>query len=239
MTRIMRTQDAALSAARRYCAEHYPDAKLVLLCGSWARGTAHDDSDIDIVVLNPGMSELVFEGATFESWLVEVCALSPERVSDLFDAAKGNRSAPVPHQVLDGVLVLGDEITAKRIKDMALRVISDGPKPLSQEEQLELRWSLTTLLLDLQHAETAELPALAAQCYTDLAMAALDAAKAWRGERKTLRRALAQIYPEMAKRLDEGLRHACQGDPNPLVDVGRAVLKSLGGELRTYVERYQ
>ncbi|MCB0061949.1 MAG: nucleotidyltransferase domain-containing protein, partial [Caldilineaceae bacterium] len=63
MTRIMRTRDAAISAARRYCAEHYPNAKLVLLCGSWARGTAHGDSDIDIVVLNPGMSELVFEGA--------------------------------------------------------------------------------------------------------------------------------------------------------------------------------
>ena len=238
MARALRTQKAAVSAARRYCAAHYPDAELVLLCGSWARGTAHSDSDIDIVVLDPGVSELIFEGVTFESWLLEVCALSPEGVSGLFDAARRNRSAPVPHQVLDAVLVLGDEATAQRVKDKARRVLREGPEPLSEEERLELRWSLTTLLLDLQHSDSAEIPALAAQCHTDLAKAALDAAGAWRGERKTLRNALAQILPEVTERLDEGLRRACQGDPDPLLVTGREILRSLGGELRTYVERY-
>jgi len=83
-----------------------------------------------------------------------------------------------------------------------------------------------------------QVPALAAQCYTDLAQAAFDAAGAWRRERKLLRRALVQVLPGMAERLDEGLRRACEADRGPMLDVGREVVESLGGELRTYVERY-
>jgi len=72
---------------------------------------------------------------TFEDWLLEVCALSPNSLPRLFDAARRHRSAPVPKQIVEGILVVGDETTAQRVKEDARRVLREGPKPLSAEEQ--------------------------------------------------------------------------------------------------------
>lgn len=102
---------------------------------------------------------------------------------------------------------------------------------------LDLRWSLTSLLADLAHVADNEVLALAAQCYSQLALAALDSARAWRGERKGLRRALVESAPALAQRLDDALRAAVQGSRLPLLQTGHEILEALGGSRRTYVER--
>jgi predicted nucleotidyltransferase len=108
-----RDLEHAVDAVHRYSDACFPDASLVLLCGSWARCAAHDDSDLDVVVLDPGMTDVLFQSVTFESWLIEVCALSPARVADLFSAGRQHRSAPVPHQVVDAIVVRGDKVAAQ------------------------------------------------------------------------------------------------------------------------------
>lgn len=233
-----RTLKTAIDAVNRYCHATYPEATLVLLCGSWARDAAHDDSDLDVLVLDPGMTEILFEGVEFESWLIEVCALPPARLPDLFRASTRHRSAPVPHQVVDGIVVRGDEAVAREVEDAARQVLGDGPAPLSDAERLEVRWTLTALLRDLEHATVPEVPALAAQCHTATAKAVVDTAGGWRAERKALRRALVETEPGTAERLDDGLRRACQGAPAPLLTLGREILATLGGEQYTYTERY-
>lgn len=228
----------AIDTVRRFCDASFPGASLVLLCGSWARGQARADSDLDVIVVDPGMSDILCQAVTFDSWLIEVCALPPARIEHFFGEGKQHRSAPVVNQVLDAIIVSGDKALARQIRETALRVLRDGPNPLSDVERLELRWGLTALLNDLAHVTVSEVPAVAAQCHTALARASLDSACAWRGERKALRQALVQASPALAERLDQGLIAACQGDRQPLFEVGQEVLAALGGTQRTYVERY-
>lgn len=75
-------------------------------------------------------------------------------------------------------------------------------------------------------------------CHTQIAQAAIDSVCGWRGERKTLRRALAEAAPDLVDRLDDGLVIACHGDRQLLLDIGHEVLNDLGGCQRTYLERY-
>lgn len=224
--------------ARRFVAQRFPDASLVLLCGSWARGDAHEDSDLDLFIVDATVPDLLFEGLRFEEMIIEVCALAPQRVEPFFTGSAQHRSAPVPRQVLDGLVVHGEPRYAAQIKNCAQRILAAGPQALDEPELLELRWRLTALLNDLAHVPTDEVPALAAQCHTQLALAAIDRERGWRGERKTLRRALAEVAPDLVARLDEGLVTACGGDRQQLLTIGRELLAKLGGSQRTYLERY-
>lgn len=228
----------AVDAARRFCEARFAGAALALLCGSWARGSAHVDSDLDLFVLDDGMKEILFEGVQFDDWIVEVCALSTLRMEAFFRSSALHRSAPIPKQVLDGILILGEQDTAAVVKGLAWTVLEEGPQPLSAKENLDLRWNLTCLLSDLSHVADAEVLAVAAQCHSQLALAALDGARHWRGERKALRRTLLTIAPGVVERLDHGLRAAVQGDRLPLLEIGREILGALGGSQRTYVERF-
>jgi hypothetical protein len=236
---VDRDQARATEVARRFVRARFPGASLAMLCGSWARGCAHADSDLDLIVVDAGLDgEVLFEGALFESWVVEVCVLPPERVASFFGSSAEHRSAPIPKQALDGIVVIGDEAAAEQLRAIAKQVLDKGPRPLNENEGLELRWSLTCLLADLAHVADDEVVAVAAQCHTQLARAVIDGARAWRGERKVMRRALREIAPAVADALDAGLRAACEGDRGPLLEVGEQILERLGGHQRTYVERY-
>lgn len=229
----------ATEAARRFSNARFPGASLTMLCGSWARGCAHPNSDLDLIVVDPGLDdEVLFEGVLFESWIIEVCALPPHRVESFFRGSAEYRNCPIPKQALDGILVIGDSAAAKELQAIAKQVLERGPQPLSEKEALDLRWNLTVLLADLARLPEDEVLAVAAQCHTQLAQAVIDGARAWRGERKALRRALLEIAPAVAEDLDAGLRAACQGDRLPMLQTGLQILERLGGSQRTYVERY-
>lgn len=229
--------DAVIDTARRFSNASFPRASVVFLCGSWARGQAHADSDIDLVVVDTDGTDILFQGVVFEFWVIEVCAIPPVRIESFFNESKKWRSAPVVHQIVDAIVVTGDLDLARQIQEAAHRIVRDGPNALSEVEMLDVRWNLTVLLEDLKHADETEIPSLAAQCHTALARASLDGARSWRGDRKTLRRALAGILPDVARRLDQGLISACHGDRHSLLQIGHEILASIGGPARTYVER--
>ena len=115
---------------------------------------------------------------------------------------------------------LSDCAARKQVKVSSTRIACELPN-----------WANVT------HATAAEIPALGAQCHTELGRAVLDSSGSWRAERKLLRTSVARVAPAVADRLDEGLRLACQGDPSSLLELGREILGALGGELRTYSER--
>lgn len=233
-----KTLELVIETTRQFVQQYYPEASLVLLCGSWARHTAHSDSDVDLFILDPSMNDLHFEGRVFDSWLIEACVLSPQRVQELFSSSARSRTAPVPHQVVDGMLVLGSPRDAEQIKEMAQKTLLDGPQELDETEKSDAQWYLTVLLDDLAHVPEDEVPALAAQCYIQIAKDAIDAVRSWRGDRKRLRRTLQDAVPELAKPLDNALIEAINGNREPLVNIGYTVLEMLGGRKRTYVENY-
>lgn len=236
--RRMDTQ-AVHDLALRFQKTRFPQATLVLLAGSWATNSAHGDSDIDLFILDPTRPDVLFEGVLFESCLFDVCAVSPDQVNALFQASIPHRSGPTIHQLMTHHVVAGDHEEAAAIIELARTVVTTGPAELPPEERDELRWQLSTWLVELRHAAPHELPALSAQCYCLLAKALLSANRQWQGEGKSLHRLLALAFPELAERLDAALVAACNGNRAPLFGLGQELLQQIGGPLRTYKETYK
>ncbi len=234
MSREQLQLNNALEATRRFVHEHFPKASLVLLGGSWAVGQAHVDSDLDLVVIDESVERVFFEGVAFDGWIVEVCAISPNYVQTFFENSAKYRSAPVPGQVIDAVLVKGTPSIADTIRALAKKVLAGGPTPLTDAERSEVRYDTTLLRNNLQHASKEALPALSAIAHTQLSRAVLDAADRWRGERKALRRLVRGVDAVLSDRLDAALFSGCEGDSRPMIEVCNIVLDQLGGPLRTY-----
>ncbi|MEW6751784.1 MAG: nucleotidyltransferase domain-containing protein [Candidatus Latescibacterota bacterium] len=233
-----RCLQAAIAVAQTFCRARFPAHTVALLGGSWACGCARPGSDLDLLVIDPTVPGLRFEGVEFEGWLVEVCALPPERLEGFFRACADHRSAPVPQQAVESVVLRGDAQAVLAIRQLAGQVLRAGPAPLTQAEAQDLRWNLTALLTDLEHAAPDDLAGVAAQCYARLAEAILASARAWRAERRRLPQALRQAAPDLAQRLETGLLAACQGDRTLLVGVGQEILQRIGGPQRLYAEEY-
>lgn len=234
MSREQLQLNNALEAARQFVHEHFPKASLVLLGGSWAVGQAHGDSDLDLVVIDESVERVFFEGVAFDGWIVEVCAISPNYVQTFFESSAKYRSAPVPGQVIDAVLVKGTPSIADTIRTLAKNVLACGPTPLTDAERSEVRYGITLLRDDIQHVPKEALPALSAIAHTQLSRTVLDAAGRWRGERKALRRLVRGVDAVLSDRLDAALFSGCEGNSGPMIEVCNIVLDQFGGPLRTY-----
>jgi hypothetical protein len=238
--RMSRTDTQAVhDLALRFQQTHFPHSTLVLLTGSWATSSAHGDSDIDLFILDPTRPDVLFEGVLFESCLFDVCVVSPDQVNALFQGSIPYRSGPMIHQLMTHHIIAGDHENAAAVLELARTVVTTGPAELSPEERDELRWQLSTQLVELRHVAPHELPALSAQCYCLLAKALLAVNRQWQGEGKSLHRLLGLAFPELAERLDAALVTACNGNLAPLFGMGQELLQQIGGPLRTYRETYK
>lgn len=224
----------AVDKALRFADERFPDAVAVFLGGSWANGTAHANSDLDIVVFDETAEDVSFEGVEFEDTVVEVCVVPPRATEAFFNESAKYRSAPVPAQVAKGLLVQGNSGIASEVRRFAEDALARGPVPLAESEILDLRYDITLLRDDLAYASEEVIIGLAALAHTQLSQAVLDVAGAWRAKRKALRRAVANIDAEFAEQLDDALIQACSGDVQPMVNLCTKMLKRLGGPYRTY-----
>lgn len=234
---IERSIDQAKETTRRYAAEHFPKASVVLLAGSWAGGTAHADSDLDIVIIDETVDRVFFEGTQYGDWIVEVCAINPSHAESFFGDSARHRSAPIPRQVSDSTLVVGDPRLADRIRKLAIDALSRGPEPIPDADRLEARYNLTLLRQNLMYSPADGLPALAAYAHVQLSRTALDATRRWRAERKALRSVVMEFDPDLSRHLDDALADAIHGDPTQMIEACSRVLCMLGGPLRTY-ERF-
>lgn len=148
-----------------------------------------------MVIVDETADSVSFEGTTFGGFVVEACVLPSTIAQSFFKGSAEHCSAPVPPQVVDGLLVVGDERLASAIRRSAEDALAAGPKPLSEEEIGELRYELSLLLVDLHHVAPEALTALAAFAHVALSRAVLDLNRAWRADRKSLRKAVATIGP--------------------------------------------
>ena len=228
-----RKQDA-IETAHKYLNKKHPNAEAAFLCGSWAKGTAHENSDIDIIVIDPRLDDVFFEGCEFGGWIIEICSFPESLAQQFFSKSSKSRSAPVPAQLLHGVQIMGEQTIGKTIKQYAADAISKGPTPYTSEELAELRWELTMLLTDLKNDPGQNIISLAALCHSKFSLAILNISGNWRADRKMLSKSLNSHDPVIKISLDQALIEACNGNKQPLVEIGEDVLERLGGPLRTY-----
>jgi len=136
----------AVAASRRFVVLRFPSALVAFLGGSWAKGTAREGSDLDLCVIDPTATDVFFEATHFEDWIVDVCAIPPAYAEHFFRNSARYRSAPIPNQLTDAIVILGDQELAEKIQREATEALSDGPIALSEKEILDLRWELTALM---------------------------------------------------------------------------------------------
>jgi GNAT superfamily N-acetyltransferase len=219
-----------IASVREVVAEHVPGARVVLLAGSAAAGTAGATSDLDVVVLVDGAGPGWRRTLTHGGRLVELFVHTENSVSEWWerDAARGR--CTLAHMCATGVPVL-DDGSAADLRRRAERFIADGPSP--SDEDLELRrYQLTASLDDLADATIdLERDVVAVTVVVQAGELALLAERRWLGEGKWLARQLAGARPDLAEQLQRGHRAAVQGDPAVLLDAGRRVLDLAGGPL--------
>ena len=179
----------------------------------------------------------MFEATAFEGWIVDVCSFPPELASNFFGSSAKYRSAPIQSQLLYAEQILGERALGEKIQRQAADALSAGPLPLTASESADLRWDLTILITDLQHVPDNGLVSLAALCHSQFGLAMLDASGNWRADRKSLSGSLDSHDSDFKRRLDDALVSACNGERDPLISIGEAVLARLGGPQRTY-ERF-
>ncbi|MFN7309338.1 MAG: nucleotidyltransferase domain-containing protein [bacterium] len=236
----MQTEDKerALDLAARFCNERHPACEAAFLCGSWARGQQHDGSDIDLVIVDPAVAGQRFEGIWFMGHVLDTCVAEYNALVRLFEECVAYRSAPVPQQMMDCIQVRGSPDLGAKLKRLAAEVVVGGPAPLTDSERRELRWEISTLMVELRHASAADLFSLSAQCHVQLSRAWLAIANARRCERKHLARAVENSNPERSARLDRALLRCCAGDRDEMLRLAGELLEPLGGFDRTYCEVY-
>jgi hypothetical protein len=93
----------AAHVALQFCKKHFPTTDAAFLCGSWARGNQHEASDIDLVIIDPAVRGMHFEGVEFMGFLIDACAVSQPSLLTLFQGCAAHRSAPIMHQMLDSI----------------------------------------------------------------------------------------------------------------------------------------
>jgi hypothetical protein len=186
-----------LRDARDLVTERFPDATWALLTGSVVTPHRTAGSDLDIVVLHetgPGYRESLH----FRGWPVELFVHTPQRLAAFLDSELAARKPSTHRMLAGGVPLIGDpgDLPAR-----CARILADGPAPLTPAERDWLRYSLTDLLDDHQHAtDPGERSVIAATLWFDTAQTALAAAGRWAGTGKWLLRELRELDPALAER---------------------------------------
>jgi hypothetical protein len=187
----------ALTDARDLVAERFPNASWAILTGSVLGPDRTAGSDLDIVVLReeePGYRESLY----FRGWPVELFVHTPARLAVFLERELAKRKPSTHRMLARGVALLGDpgELTAR-----CARVLAAGPPPLTHAERDRLRYGLTDLLDDYQHAvDVGERAVIAAAIWNESARAALAFAGRWLSGGKWLLRELRELDPAFAAR---------------------------------------
>lgn len=211
-------------AARDLVAAMFPQARWPLLAGSVTNARRTAGSDLDIVVLLPDDDAQAphRDSRHHDGWPVELF-VHDEASLARYLAGDGRR--PILHRmVATGVPIVGDPARWQR---NCAAVLAAGPRPLTDAERDQRRYSLTDQVDDLVHAiDPGERTVIAAATWIATAEFALDAARHWMGAGKWLLRELRDLDSALAQRwLD------AHGDPVAIEAVAREVLDTAGGPL--------
>lgn len=186
-----------LRDARDLVAERFPDAAWALLTGSVLTAHRTAGSDLDIIVVRE--AEPAFrESLRFRGWPVELFVNTPRSLAAFLERELADRKPSTHRMVAAGVRLAGDP---GDLPSRCAQVLAAGPPPLTPAERDKLRYGLTDLLDDHQHAtDPGERSVIAATLWFEAARAALASAGRWISSGKWLLRDLRELDPTLAER---------------------------------------
>jgi hypothetical protein len=224
--------DLALELARRYCAERFPSAA-VLLAGSIARGTATPASDLDLVLVFERLGNAWRETVTINGITAEIFAHDPETLAWFFEQDRAAGTGTLAAMLCEAVAVAGPPALLAKAKALGDAALALGPPPLDAAALDRRRYIVTDLAEDLRGGGTpGEIIAIAARLYQELGDLMLRSAGRWSGSGKALARRLEAHDATLALRFEHAFgslfRH---GHAAQVLGLVEELLAPLGGTL--------
>jgi hypothetical protein len=222
-----------VEAARRFVAEHFPEARAAIVGGSPIRGDATETSDLDILILTD-RPEAPFRASYVEhGWPIEAFVHTDESVREFFAADVERRRPSLPNAAAEGVVLVDEAGATTWLQQTARELLQRGPEPLTNEQLEDWRYSLTDLLDDFTGADRFDEGMFIADALAiEAANLLLLMNRRWLGNGKWVVRALARFDPAVASRMTDALEaYLRREDKEPLRRFAEDALEQAGGRM--------
>lgn len=222
-----------VDTAKKLLKEKYPHYSVAFVAGSFNRGEETATSDIDLVVVLPKVEQAWRESLTFDGWPIEILIHDEETLKYFFYEVDGKEGIPsLPNMVFEGPAIPWDSPFSSRLKSMASTVLSAGPPTLSEDEKMNLRYTISDLLDDLKAPRTVfEGMATVAKLHGTLAFFMFRSKGTWAAGTKHIPRRIQKIFPELYPRWEKSFQEAFAGKFQESIRLTEEILNQNGGYL--------
>jgi len=221
-------------AAREIWRKRFPAAKTVFLCGSVVRGEATSHSDLDLVVVLERAKHAFRESFIYQGWPVEAFVHDLDTLRYFFyevDAKSGHPA--LPQMVVEGIAIPRPSSFSESVKDMARKVLDEGPPPLDSAELDKKRYAVTDLIDDIRAPQSdAELMATGAKLFDVLLDYYFRSNRLWSASGKMAIRRLLEVDTGLATKFESSFKKLfTNSDPSACIALAEEILSAKGGFL--------
>ena len=222
-----------LDASVRVVADRFPEAIAVFLAGSVLSTRRTTMSDLDIVVVLPGLPAPFRDTVLAHGWVVELFVHTPTSIAHYWETDRAQWRCTLARMCAEGRLLVDVGGDGRRLQHRGPGLLEAGPPPVPAAELDRRRYMLTDLLDDLRGSND---PVENAFIAAGLIMAAGELAVltqgGWLPSGKWVPRTLAALPGDLGQVLASAVRTlARDGDKQPLDDAVTGVLRLAGGPL--------
>lgn len=225
---------AALSAAEKIRAQFFLDASTFMLAGSMVRGDATAYSDLDLIVVFERVDRAKRQSFVFEGWPVEAFIHDPQTLEYFFREVDRPSGVPsLPNMVSEGIELPRITKFGSRMKDLASRVLAEGPIIWGQQERENSRYAISDMVEDIREPRNrAELRIVVSNLYSAIADHFLRSQNQWSAKGKSIPRRLMSVDPEFHNRFADAFETAfTSNDVTAVFRLCEDVLEPDGGFL--------
>jgi hypothetical protein len=229
----MLTAEDVEHLAARVLAARYPDAEAGFAAGSIVRGQGAEGSDLDLVVLYDHLPNARRESFTFDGLPVDAFVHDGETLAWLFQGDLDSGKPAHLTMVAEARIVGPKPGAARRLQDRALKMLRDGPPPLSTEQLDQFRYLITCRVDDLRdRRDDREDVATGAWLYLVLADFVLRAQGQWAHTAKWIPRSLTAMDAELEAAFSRAFDDLfVRQDSAAVIAFAETVLAPFGGPL--------
>lgn len=208
----------------------FPSSTACLLFGSLVSGNATDLSDTDVIVISPGLSDLVREEIYCDGLILDVHKHSVETIGGKLDKELSSRLAFYTSIVADrsnSLVIFDDCDDFEPLRMRAIASLSDPP-PITNWDNFRSRIDFEILDLPRQR-HWIERQLVLASIYSQLLLVLSLLHKGWVARVDMMRSWLQALAPCELQRLELAYQEALYGKLQCIADVAESVLLHIGG----------
>ncbi|CAN5696981.1 nucleotidyltransferase domain-containing protein [soil metagenome] len=222
------------SIAKEIFTEKFPDAAVMFLAGSVVRGEATRFSDLDLVVVFEHVDQAHRESFYYRGWPVEAFVHDAETLKYFFYEIDAKSAfAALPQMVIEGIVITEVNKLSAELKELAQKVMDNGPPPLDQVEIDKRRYHISDLVDDIREPRSrAELMGSGSKLLESMADFYFRANGKWSASGKTIFRKLGAADVTVQKQFEFAFAELfAEANPTPCIELAERILKDQGGFL--------